>query len=97
MPGTWFDVYRAFLLRFAFPPSKGGDRGDVHIHAIAGKHYTANNSTPKHLKQLNESTNKHFNNSRPAGYTRAESPDYFSPIPQGWGIDIRTLFGGLKA
>ena len=58
MPGTWFDVYRAFLLRFAFPPSKGGDRGDVHIHAIAGKHYTANNSTPKHL---NNSTNQQIN------------------------------------
>ncbi|MDO4702402.1 MAG: hypothetical protein Q4A89_00490 [Tannerella sp.] len=43
------------------------------------------------------STNKHFNNSTPEEHTRAESPDYFSPIPQGWGIDIRTLFAGLKA
>ena len=38
------------------------------------------------------STNNHWPLSE-----RAESPNYFSPIPQGWGIDIRTLFGGLKA
>ena len=25
------------------------------------------------------------------------SSNYFSFISQGWGIDIRTLFGGLKA
>ena len=58
--------------------------------AISG----ANNST---IKQLNESTNKQLNISTPEEHIRAESPDYFSPIPQGWGIDIRTLFGGLKA
>ena len=28
---------------------------------------------------------------------RAESPVYFSPIPQGWGIDSHTPSGGLKA
>ena len=33
----------------------------------------------------------------PARGTRAASPIYFSPIPQGWGIHVRTLFRGLKA
>ncbi|MGP1463918.1 hypothetical protein [Tannerella sp.] len=42
-------------------------------------------------------TNQQLNPSTPEGHTRAESPNYFSPIPQGWGTDIRTLFGGLKA
>ncbi|WP_221620588.1 hypothetical protein, partial [Tannerella forsythia] len=42
--------------------------------AISG----ANNST---IKQLNESTNKQLNISTPEEHTRAESPDYFSPIP----------------
>ncbi|WP_278477553.1 hypothetical protein [Tannerella forsythia] len=46
-------------------------------------------------KQINISTIQQLTAS--AGFTRAESPNYFSPIPQGWGIDIRTLFGGLKA
>ena len=43
-----------------------------------------NNSTIQHLTAF-------------AGFIRAESPTYLSPIPQGWGIDIRTLLGGLKA
>ena len=46
-------------------------------------------------QQINISTIQQLTAS--AGVTRAESPNYFSPIPQGWGIDIRTLFGGLKA
>ncbi|RRD59798.1 hypothetical protein EII40_08740 [Tannerella forsythia] len=46
-------------------------------------------------QQLNNLTIQQFTAS--VGGIRAESPDYFSPIPQGWGIDIRTLFGGLKA
>ncbi|WP_373827836.1 hypothetical protein [Bacteroides heparinolyticus] len=54
-------------------------------------------------QQINESTTKQINISTlqqltvSAGGIRAESPDYFSPILQGWGIDIRTLSGGLKA
>ena len=46
-------------------------------------------------QQINISTIQQLTAS--AGFTRAESPNYFSPIPQEWGIDIRTLFGGLKA
>ena len=35
-------------------------------------------------KQINISTIQQLTAS--AGFTRAESPNYFSPIPQGWGI-----------
>ena len=41
----------------------------------------ANKST---TKQINISTIQQLTAS--AGFTRAESPNYFSPIPQGWGI-----------
>ena len=34
---------------------------------------------------------QHLNTSTPEGRTRAECPIYFSPIPQGWGIDAHTL------
>ena len=43
-------------------------------------------------QQLNASTTQQLNT--PKGLarmgTRAESPVYFSPIPQGWGIDSHT-------
>ncbi len=48
---------------------------------------TANKSTNQ---QLNISTIQQLTAS--AGFTRAESPFYFSPIPQGWGIDSPILF-----
>ncbi|PDP69942.1 hypothetical protein CLI85_12030 [Tannerella forsythia] len=60
--------------------------------------FTAFSDQPT-IKQLNNSTTQQLN--APKGLarmgTRAESPTYFSPIPQGWGIDSHTPLGGLKA
>ena len=48
-------------------------------------------------RSANNSAWQRINNSTPEEHTRAESPNYFSPIPQGWGIDDHSLLGGLKA
>ncbi|KKY60690.1 hypothetical protein Tanf_10680 [Tannerella forsythia] len=63
--------------------------------AISSQHSAISGANKSTTKQINISTIQQLTAS--AGFTRAESPNYFSPIPQGWGIDIRTLFGGLKA
>ena len=65
------------------------------LSAISSQQSAISRANKSTTKQINISTIQQLTAS--AGFTRAESPNYFSPIPQGWGIDIRTLFGGLKA
>ena len=54
------------------------------LSAISSQHSAISRANKSTTKQINISTIQQLTAS--AGFTRAESPNYFSPIPQGWGI-----------